>query len=73
MNWHVLIIRGSAAKADIANSTDYHTYSLTAKYVRARYQYSSDTKVIGSSPCISIFLSCWLCRTLTNTKLLCAV
>jgi hypothetical protein len=58
MNWHLLIIRGSPAKDDIANSADRHMHSLTAEYIRARYQYSSDTKGIGSNRCISIFSFC---------------
>ena len=66
LNWQLLIIRGvwlasSAAKADIANSADRHTYSLTAEYIRARYLYLSDTNDMGSSPCISIFFAYIVC------------
>jgi hypothetical protein len=36
-------------RADIANSAGYYSYSLLAEYVKARYQYSSETKYIDSS------------------------
>lgn len=72
MNWHLLIIRGSAAKADIANSAVLTRTLLQPSTLGHDTSILRIPKVLVRILALGFFSFC-ICRMLVNTTLIWAV